>query len=228
VHAWRVRLSVHSFEVDLLRQVLAADEVSRVKRFRFARDRNRFIVARAGLRRILSRYLNSKPAQLCFRYGPHGKPYLDAPSDGARLKFNLSHSADLALIVVARGREVGVDVERLCYDEIDMRVAEQFFSPEEIAALHDLPPLRRCDAFFTLWTVKEAYLKAMGGGLGIPLNRFNATAFVTRQVVSLSLHGESVGDKSWRIQRLRPGAGYVGAVAAEDPFQLNCWDWPGS
>jgi 4'-phosphopantetheinyl transferase len=135
IECWCVRLDVAP---EPYVATLSADERNRSARFRFDRDRRRFIVARGALRELLGRHLDTPAGELRFVYNPFGKPAL-GPEFGGRLKFNLSHSADLALIAIATGREVGVDVEFLRPDE-----------PE---------------TFFEEWTKQEAYVKARGEGL---------------------------------------------------------------
>lgn len=169
VHCWRVRLDVSRDAVAGHRATLAADEQARSERFRYGRDRRRFVVARSALRRTLAQYLGVPPNRIGFATNAFGKPSL-RPGFGARLGFNLSHSADLAVIAVALGADVGVDVERV-HRETDgippahAEVARQFFSAAEQAHLAELPPARRARAFLQAWTLREAYLKARGEGL---------------------------------------------------------------
>src|SRR2546427_612965 len=136
-------------------------------RFEFERDQERFIVARGVLRDLSGRYLQTQPSQISFVYNAFGKPDL-SPEFANRLKFNLSHSAGLALIAIATASDVGVDLEyiRAQYDYAD--ISRGFFSTAEVDYVIALPSHLYAEAFFSCWTKKEAYLKACGEGLAIP------------------------------------------------------------
>jgi 4'-phosphopantetheinyl transferase len=176
------------------------EELERAARFRLPRDRERFIACRSVLREILSTYLSIDPRRVEFTSNPHGKLAVEG------LYFNLSHSDDLAIIAVSRTREVGVDIERIRSDVAAEAIAARFFSPAEAAALAGLPPEDRHKAFFRLWTRKEAYVKAVGLGLSIPLSSFEITI------------GERVefrrGGEGWEIESFEPAPGYAAAVVA--------------
>ena len=152
--------------------LLSADETARAARFRFDRDRQHFIAGRAALRRILARYLDRDPAALRFAYGPAGKPALGGAPQGEDIRFNLSHSAGQALLAVARGRALGVDLEALRMSDDLPAVAKRFFARGELSALASIPQALYAQAFFACWTRKEALLKAYGGGLSLPLDGF--------------------------------------------------------
>ena len=152
---------------------LSPDERERADRFVFARDRDRFVAGRAFLRLLLAQYLGCEPRALRFRYGPNGKPALaDERSD---LHFNLAHSGALAVCALARGSELGVDLERLRPIRDAEGVVRSAFSPREVARLESLPETARLRAFYEGWTRKEAFLKALGHGLARPLDSFDVT-----------------------------------------------------
>src|SRR5207249_8265351 len=139
------------------------------------RARDRFIVGRAVLRLILAGYVHELPRRLRFDYGPHGKPALAHDGKPHATHFNVSHSQGLAVYAITRGKEIGIDIEYVCPARSIDAVAETAFSPWELAALQSLPPDRRQIAFFTCWTRKEAYLKARGEGLSLPLEQFDVS-----------------------------------------------------
>ena len=227
VHAWLASLSVKASTVQRLRQLLTADEICRAERFYFPKDRDHFIVARGVLRRILGRYLDTEPSRLRFCYSAYGKPALDAAFGGGALRFNVSHSHRAALYGVSRGREVGIDLERIRPDFADDRVAERFFSSREVAALRSLPRSMQRDAFFNCWTRKEAYIKARGEGLSLPLDKFDVSLVPGEPAALLATRGDSLGASRWSLQKLEPGSGYVAALAVEgDACRLKCWQWP--
>ncbi len=225
VHLWLAKLDLELPHVGSLWGSLSEDEKTRARRFYFSRDRERFIVARGLLRAILARYLGQEPASLRFRYGPHGKPYLALGGDVLDLRFNLSHSHNLAIYAVAHGREVGVDLERVRFDETAMEIATQFFSTRELAALRALPEHTRTETFFKYWTVKEAYLKAKGEGLGGEFEKLIVRLEDGRAELS-STTGDRLEDMDdWEVKILMPMPSFVAAlaVAGRDWELINLW-----
>lgn len=172
VDLWPLDLDRLSSENAGATGMLSADETARAGRFRFDRDRRRFIAGRAALRRILALYLESDAASLSFSYGPAGKPALSEPLPGRTLSFNLSHSHHRGLLAITRGRELGIDLERIGSKKDLAAIAERFFARGEITALADLGPDLFEQGFFACWTRKEALLKAFGDGLRLPLDGF--------------------------------------------------------
>jgi 4'-phosphopantetheinyl transferase len=211
VHVWRIKLDVLTGEVERLRRLLAPDEQARADRLVFEGDRRRTIAARGTLRTILGRYLGTPPDSLRFCYNSHGKPAL--AGEPGSLRFNVSHSGDLALIAVARARAVGVDIERLRPNMADEQLARRFFSPPEVASLLALAERDRQRGFFTCWTRKEAYIKARGEGLSIPLDQFQVSLAPGEPAALLSVQGGGVA--RWSLHELRPGPGYIAALAVE-------------
>jgi len=227
VHVWRAPLDLAVLQVHRLLRTLAAEERQRAECYRFKEDREHFIVARGLLRTILGAYLGIEPGQLRFRYNPHGKPALYETTGGERLRFNLSHSHGLALFAVTHGREVGVDLEQIRPHFAEDQIAEQFFSFQEVAALHSLPRSMQEEAFFACWTRKEAYIKGTGQGLSLPLNQFDVSVFPGEPAALLSTRLDPREASRWSLQGLNPGPGYVGALAvAGHGWRLKCWQWP--
>ena len=159
--------------VQHLWQLLAPDEQARAERFIFHKDRTHFVVARGLLRVLLGRYLQRHPQHLHFCYGPHGKPELAPDMGDDTLCFNVSHAHGLALYAVTRQRDLGVDVEHVRPGFAEEHIAERFFSPREVAVLRALPVALQSTAFFACWTRKEAFIKARGDGLSLPLDQFD-------------------------------------------------------
>jgi 4'-phosphopantetheinyl transferase len=212
--------------VQNLQLTLAADEIARAERFYFQKDREHFIVARGLLRLILSCYLYVAPDQLRFCYGSHGKPALAITSGQDRLCFNLAHAHGLALYAVARGREVGIDLERLRLIPDAEQIAARFFSPRENAVFRALPSSKRQEAFFNCWTRKEAYIKAVGDGLARPLDRFEVSLRPGEPARLLSVEGDAQEASRWVLQDLTPAPGYVAAIAVEGHgWRLRCSHW---
>jgi 4'-phosphopantetheinyl transferase len=210
VHVWKVDLSATVVEVRLL----SRGEYERAARFRFERDRQHFKAARSALRIILGRYLNLPPASLEFAQTEYGKPFLTNP-EGAGVLFNLSHSGEVALIAVAREREVGVDVEFMRADFATNEVAEQFFSMAEIYTLSGLEPHLRTQAFFNCWTRKEAYVKARGEGLSMPLDVFDVSLAPDVPAAMLSNRVNDTEPSHWIFQDLNIAPDYAGTLVVE-------------
>jgi 4'-phosphopantetheinyl transferase len=210
VHVWQARLDADERMVTELEALLVADERQRADRFYFPRDRRRFVVGRGLLRVLLGEYLSIPPADVALAAGAFGKPHVVGESS---LRFNIAHSADLALYAIAAGREVGIDVEQERADVECDQLAQRFFAPEEIAALHALPPAERRTAFFRCWSRKEAYLKALGLGLQISLAGFAVT--LTGPVALLHTKHDPAQLDRWELRDLAPALGFAGAVAVE-------------
>lgn len=205
VHVWlthpeRIREPERLAAYDRL---LTADERRRGQRFRFERDRHAFLVTRALVRTVLSRYEDVDPADWRFVTRSHGRPEL-APDMGSRMRFNLSHTDGLIACAVALERDVGVDVEASDRRAETTEIADRFFSPSEVEELRALAPHLQRARFFTYWTLKEAYIKARGLGLAIPLDGFS---FHLRENHPISISfDERVADEplAWQFRQEWP------------------------
>jgi 4'-phosphopantetheinyl transferase len=175
VHLWYLLPDLHPPLPPLLaayEALLAPEERARRDRYRFEHSRREYLLTRALVRATLSRYAPVAPAAWTFRQNEYGRPEVDVA--GHRdLCFNLSNTRGLIACVVTRGREVGVDVEDTERSGETVGIADSFFSPREVAALRALPEGRRRGRFFDYWTLKEAYIKARGMGLSLPLDQFS-------------------------------------------------------
>lgn len=211
VHIWKVDLSADTL-TDV--RVLSREEHERAARFHFERDRQHFKAARSALRVILGRYLKLPPESLIFAQTEYGKPFLVNP-EAAGLLFNLSHSGELALIAVSRDREVGVDLEYMRPDFATTEVAERFFSVAEIYTLSGLDPKLRTEAFFNCWTRKEAYVKARGEGLSMPLDQFDVSLAPQVPAAMLGNRIDESEKSRWLLRNLNVASGYAGAIVIE-------------
>jgi 4'-phosphopantetheinyl transferase len=226
VHVWRAALARTPREVEALKALLSDDELLRAERFHFRRDRESFIVARGTLREILSLYTGTPPKLLEFSYNAFGKPKLTGAHAETRIRFNLSHAGGLALYALAAGREVGVDIEFVREDVPCEDLAASFFSRREVAALLALPACERRRAFFDCWTRKEAYIKARGKGLSLPLDSFDVS-LAPGEPASLLWTREESEAAGWTLRELTTEGGYRAAVAVEGcGSRLRCWSWP--
>ena len=228
VHIWRGVIDLPDSRIHAFEKSLTPDECARADGFRFKTDRDRFVAARGLLRAILARYLGTHPGQLRFRYGPYGKPALDAET-GGNIRFNLCHANGLALYALARDRELGIDLEQVRPHSSDQAIAEQYFSEQENAMLGVLSVRGGPEPFFRYWTRKEAYLKAHGEGLsGLP----RRPDFSLEEGDPLPLGTtEETNQRNapWLLRDLDPAPGYVAAIAIEGPhsrLRLMFAEWP--
>ncbi len=176
VHLVLLRMDRLRPRVEELSRVLAEDEHARARRFRFAFDRESYAVGRAALRHCLAAHTGQRPEEVSFAYGEHGKPRLHLEQGASPLRFNASGSKGLAAIAIARGAELGVDIERRRELSDWRQLAARFFHELESNALAKFPALQAEDAFMRLWTLKEAVVKFTGRGLYQGLNSFAVSA----------------------------------------------------
>lgn len=199
---------------DLLKQLDSAER-DKASRFIFERDRFRFIVGRARLRQALSAFLNVRPDEVGLVYGERGKPALAPPFAYSNLRFNVSHSNDVAVYAFSLGREVGVDIEAVRPLPYLDQIADRFFSVNEKNAYFALDPSDKLVGFFSCWTRKEAFIKALGDGLYFPLDSFDVSLVPdepARILCAKGMPGDSCG---WRLSGFSPAPGFVAAVVAE-------------
>ena len=209
VHVWPVRLHGSDEDLALFDHVLSADERERAARFAFPYLRRRYTFGRGTLRFLISAYSALPPADISFVYGPQGKPSLASP---ARLHFNASHSGEHAVFAFTLDCDIGVDIEAIRPIPELSQIASRFFCPDEVADLVALDEHRHVHAFSLCWSRKEAYIKAKGGGLSIPLNSFRVSLHPDEPVRFLGL---PPGDATtpWTLQNLDVFEHFSAAVA---------------
>lgn len=192
LHVWKIDLRApDAAQAMSLQTVLSADELVRFRNFKLERAATEFIVSRAAMRTIVSRYLRTQPQALVFDYGTHGKP---SARDAPDLHFNLSHSDGLALLAVSRRSPVGIDLERVEPSPHHAAIAATCFTPDEVAEIAAAPADVRTEVFLRLWTRHEAILKAVGVGVGASENTIRNTGLTARTLV--------------------PATGYIAAIAS--------------
>lgn len=215
LHVWRVSLVQPVDFIGELETVLSDDERERAGHFRFKRDQNRYIVSRGILRKLLGSYVNRSPEVVDFEYGPYGKPSLGGCFAESGIRFNLSHSNDLAVYAFAVGCEVGIDIEQI-QPLADLEImAEHTFSMQEYNAWKKMPPDHRVSGFFTYWVLKEAYIKARGSGFSFPPDLFSVSAEPGEKPTLVEVIGEPGEPGRWILECLMPRDGYIGALAIE-------------
>ncbi|RIK32259.1 MAG: phosphopantetheine-protein transferase [Anaerolineae bacterium] len=215
VDVWRI----HLVSIPPDESALSAEERQRAAKFHFDKDRHRYIVSHTSLRGILARYLHRAPEELSFSVNEYGKPFLT----DHELEFNLSHSGDYALIAVTRERKVGVDVERIRAEVEIEELARRNFSPREVSELTALPLEERLNGFFSCWTRKEAYIKAQGLGLSLPLDSFDVSL---GEPALLRATRPNAGEAAqWTMLPLDVDSGYAGALAVRgNNLDFRFWD----
>ena len=227
MHVWRAALNLAEAQVAALGACLNAEEQARAGRLRFEDKRRAFVVGRGRLRAILGRYLSLSPQHIQFTYNAQGKPEI-AASQANGLQFNLAHSGDLALVAVALARPVGIDLEQLRPVEALDQIVGSYFGPGERAVFQRLPPEQRQPAFFAGWTRKEAYLKARGEGLTLPLDQVEVTLAPGEAPRLLADATCPPGTGlTWVLLDLEAAPGYTAALAVPGPpGELFTWQWP--
>ena len=223
VDVWRIFINPTPAPMQQTESTLSADESQRAARFRFDKDRHRFTVSHFALRDILSRYLHIEPEKIKYTVGEYGKPAIESDLN---LDFNLSHSGNHALIAVARDRKVGVDVEHF-RDELEIeKIARRFFSEKENAELMRLSADQQRTGFFNCWTRKEAYIKAHGLGLSLPLDSFDVSLAPDEPAVLRTTRPNTQEASRWTLLSLDVGSQYAGAVAVDGKdLNFRFWDW---
>ena len=226
VHVWRAsfhRLTPFLADFD---SIISEDERSKARRYKFENNRNDYIMARGLLRRLLGAYMDTDPSTIRFMYNPYGKPALMNQAGRHRVTFNVSHSHGIVLYAFSRGRELGIDLERIRPEAAHDGVAERFFSNKEVSTLRSLPEYAQPIGFFNCWTRKEAYIKARGEGLTIPLNQFDVSLVPGEPAALLESRVNPTDISRWSLRALHMGTQYIAALAVEgQQWNLKCWDW---
>jgi len=213
VHVWQWDLDAgDQDQFDRYWESLSIDERERAGQFRSERHRRRFVVGRGALRRILGRYLALPPQAVALEYGPEGKPFCANQPAQWTLSFNLSHSANAAALAIARGFDIGIDVERV--RPIEDNVPLEAFSEHERVAFAALPEAQRQAVFFENWSRKEACLKALGTGFTLPPTHFEFDLSIRGDTTPRCVGGDTLEAAQWRVRALSCGPACAGVVAA--------------
>jgi len=231
VDVWRASLEVEPALVGDLASLLTPEELARTGRRRTPQAQGGAVASRALLRLLLARYTGLNPEALRFNAGSHGKPEVRPSKGQPEIAFNVSHSDGMALVAVAPEGTIGVDVERIRPGLDWKRLAGRYFAPQEVDWLQQQPDGGACEAFFRLWTCKEAVVKALGVGLSLPFCWFVVSSIpASDPQVQFIECGKGEGDE-WQLIELTPGAGFAATLAVQRgrgevrPVRIRCWDW---
>ena len=217
VHVWSMSLSRPAWPIEELAGWLDADETVRAARFHFEKHHQRFVTAHGLMRGLLSVYAGLAPAKLRIAHAANGKPRFADAELHAQLSFNLSHSGEEAVLAVSRGANLGVDVEVIRPLENLQALASSHFATGELKILKSLPVHRRHDGFFATWTRKEAYVKAIGAGLRVPLDSFEVAAHPDEPAALRSIDGNAASVQGWTLWSDRPTMDSWAALAVDMP-----------
>lgn len=217
VHLWSMDLAAPAWPADPAAHWLDTNERERAARFHFDMHRRRYVAAHVRMRAVLGAYVGASPETLRFEHEERGKPRLAAAA-GAEpapcgITFNLSHSEDQGLLAIARGVTLGADIEVQRHLHDLEALARSHFTARELGELHDLPEARRHDGFFAAWTRKEAYVKALGAGLSVPLDSFDVALHPDRPAALRSIDGSEDTARAWTLWAGRPTPESWAAVA---------------
>jgi 4'-phosphopantetheinyl transferase len=226
VTVWKINLHHLNPDMSYYSQILSGQEIEKSKRYYFEKDQRRYVQSHAILRIILGKILGESPASIQFVLNPYGKPYVNHLEGKADIYFNLSHSLAGVLIAVSQGIECGVDIEFQKEDFPSKEIAEHFFSENEIRAYLALPPEQQKEAFFNCWTRKEAYIKAKGKGLNIPLDSFDVSLAPNEPARLLQSRLEPDDIEQWSLVHLESWDQYSSALCANSKkFSYGIEEW---
>ncbi len=211
LHVITISLDLKEDQILLLLRYLSKDEKERAFRFKFEKHQRRYIAARGSLRKILAGQLNLEPSEIDLKYSKQGKPQISAKQNKKNIHFNLSHSHELAIIGLTLNKPVGIDIEYLTDKKDHLGLAKRFFSNKEYEIISSLPKDNQNDAFYRVWTRKEAYLKATGEGIS-GIEKIEVPVLNDEKPEMLSTQGIT-GD--WLLYDLKTPDNYIASLAVK-------------
>lgn len=224
IHVWRIALESPDAPLAAARQILTSDEIRRADRFVRPEHGRRFIVARAALRNLLARYLNTDAVDVLLKENEYGKPLPAGEFAHSRIQFNLTHSGELALACFCLDKLIGIDIEQDRPLPDMLKIAKRFFAPREVDDLLAVEPSQQQGSFYACWTRKEAYIKARGEGLHHSLKRFVVSLAPGEPPVLLHTDDQPDGAQAWTLYNLYPADGYIASLASQSPpRQTKCF-----
>lgn len=212
IHVYRFEINPGKHEIDVAyKNILSEDEKTRADRFRFEKDKNNFIYCRTKLRNILSEYTGISSGEMVFSYTKYGKPFIEDHS----IKFNVSHSGNYAVIAVTENNEIGIDIEFKREIADAKNIAVRYFSDDEMIEFLKMKDDKVKDAFFTCWTRKEAFIKAVGEGLSYPLSDFSVSFVNGSAPLIRKIYSNPDETKLWSLFNVNTEVNYVSSLAVK-------------
>ncbi|MFC3051556.1 4'-phosphopantetheinyl transferase family protein [Kordiimonas pumila] len=226
VIAWHLDCrSIDSLQWPQLLGLLSLSEQERADKFYFDHDRQSYIAAHAITRAVLAFYSDIQPNKIEFSASDFGKPEVIIRHHAARLRVNLSHTRHMVAVALTEENDIGIDIEWLGRKDSCLDLAPTVFTHEEQAILGNTPANRQKEIFLTFWTLKEAYIKAIGKGLSLPLTDFHFNLDPLAIHFKQQHERQNIDDpESWYLKHYRPGPDHVAAIAAQgvDKHKLDC------
>lgn len=215
VHIWHLNISQTKNHYDYFYNLLSKDEKLKVERFKFKKDKITSVMARGTLRVLFSKYLDCPTNDIIFEYGEYGKPEL---ANHKTIQFNVSHARDIIVIALCNDYDIGIDVEYIKKDFDVLDIADNYFSKQEIKALHKIPANQQTEAFFRGWTRKEAFIKAKSQGLSFPLDSFSISINTDDNAELYETAWDKNEKKLWNIVPFKIHKDYKAAFAVKGNF----------
>jgi 4'-phosphopantetheinyl transferase len=228
VHVWTVSFRKDGCDITQFLQYLSADEIMKAERFRFEKDKKRFMTMRSVLRNILCSYLEIGAADIEFCYNQFGKPFISETINPRNISFNASSSHGVALIAIALEKDIGIDIEYISRDCEHVEIASEFFSDREQNEFLTLTDATRIEAFYNCWTRKEAFVKAMGEGLSFSLKDFDVSLAPNYPARILDIRNIDQKAADWNLIDINAGCGYKAALAVKGDIgelRYNIWNY---
>lgn len=223
VDIYRIRLDLTQAEIAAYTELLSEDELARAGKFLSAAKASEFTITRAALKKILAQTLDEDPAHITIAHADQGKPYLVCNARHARIRFSVSHSHDLALIAITLDRDTGIDVEKVRADIDHENLSRRFFSPAEYEALQRCSEQTRLRAFYSVWTRKEALVKATGKGIALGLKQFDVSVEPGPGPRVLATRGELAGMPDWTLINIQTDKDYIASLAVSGGHINVCY-----
>ena len=224
VDVWLTSTELGEQQVQEYKKSLSVAELARAEKFTTDYKYKEFIVARGLLRQVLSRMTGLDICGFDFNHGKHGKPYLDSNVAGKNIAFNVSHSHGMALVAITPGGRLGVDLEKIRPEVEWQALAKRFFSAAEFQALNGCPDDSRLKSFFTCWTRKEAFVKAVGDGIARGLREFDVSIDPDESAGLLNIRWQGEDAADWTIKNIPVRGNYAAALAVDRPdCRVRLW-----
>lgn len=217
IDIWRIALDLTTTDLEKYQACLNEEELQRAEKLKVPEKQNQFIISRASLKIILSGIIEKEPCQIKLNYSEQGKPYLKEQFQGKDIFFNLSHSGSQAIIALTLGQEIGIDIQQVESGKDYTKLSQRFFSKQEKIELSEVDEKKITDYFYSCWTRKEAFIKAIGDGLGFGLNNFDVSIEPECSLSQIKIHKQLEKNLSWFNINVDCVQGYVAALAVSDP-----------